>query len=260
MKLKFIVADLPYSAGSMADFLHLSDTMTGEMYKGMGSSILTLYPELDASDLKNLSQAQTANYIQEKLREKYEALLPQMSEKAQMYQTRWDDCEKEIERSLGDIFHIDMAACFNDMVGRVNMNPICPRFLEDSSFDIIYLYSDKGAVCVSLHEITHFVWFKVWQNLFHDSPEFYEQPHLPWILSELAIDAILTDVRLNKFIWNEQIAKQPAYPEFYEINTRRGKLIDVMREIYKNSSIEGFMQKGYDFCKENKGLFEKLSA
>jgi len=106
---------------------------------------------------------------------------------------------------------------------------------------------------VAVHEIIHFFWFNLWHELFGDSPEFYEQPHLPWIVSELAIDAIFSDKRLNYLITNPEAAARPAsgYPMFYEITTPDGPITDIARKIYKANNIRGFMREIYELCEQN---------
>jgi hypothetical protein len=197
-----------------------------------------------------------ADYITNRLRFKYETDRPLIDEKTKSYQTCWDEHAPAIESAFGEIFGVDTPALYNRMLARVNMNPIGPRFLEDQSFDIIYLYSYKGALYAAMHEITHFLWFDQWQQQFHDSPTLYEQPHLPWIFSELAIDAILSDERLNRYIYNERQAKMPAYPEFYEISTCDGPLTEIFRKLYRKGTITNFMREGYAICEDNHALFK----
>ena len=257
MRLKYIVPEFEYSVHSLVEFLKLSQSLEGELFKGMGATILSQYPELGENEISRISNEELLGYIQDKLSAKYRAVMPEMLEKRKLYQEAWDIVEKDVERTLTQIFGVDLAEKYDQMLARVNLNPIMPRFLEDHSFDIFYLYSDRAAVYVALHEITHFIWFQVWHSIFNDKYELYEQPHLPWIISELSIDAILTDARLNGYIKNEQMASQPAYSEFYRIETAEGRLIDFARDLYTTHPMEQFMEKLYRFCKQNEAVLSK---
>lgn len=255
MKLTFTVPELSYSAKSIAEFLCMSKASKGSCFLGMGAVIHTLYPELIEKEIRLLSQTETAVYISERLRFKYEKERPLIMERSESYQACWDEHAPAIEAAFGEIFGVDTSALYNRMLARVNMNPIGPRFLKDKSFDIIYLYSGKGAIYVAMHEITHFLWFDIWQRQFHDSPARYDQPHLPWIFSELAIDAVLSDERLNRYIFNEKQAKMPAYPEFYEMSACDGPLTETFRKLYRKGTITDFMREGYAICQDNQAIF-----
>lgn len=255
MKVTFMPTDLAYSADHMTMFLTSPGASEGQTFAEMNSAILDLYPQLDAEMLKKLPAEQVPPYLMDALREKYTEVKPEIEANAHVYQAAWDAKAEGIATGLSAIFAEDIAAGWNDVTGYINMNPICPRFLAEHSFGVTYLYSGKGAADVALHELVHFIWFSRWQSLYHDSPELYEQPCLPWVFSELAIDAILTDPRLNGFITHPAIAKEPAYPEFYEINTPDGSLIDVMRKLYASGGIEHFMRAGYQIVRKNAASF-----
>ncbi|MCB2286611.1 hypothetical protein LGK99_05770 [Clostridium algidicarnis] len=83
------------------------------------------------------------------------------------------------------------------MLAYILLNPISPRYLDNDSFDIFYLNSEKGALGLSLHEIIHFVWFYVWNNHFNDNYKEYETPNLKWILSEMVVEPIMRDERVK---------------------------------------------------------------
>ena len=46
----------------------------------------------------------------------------------------------------------------------MSFNPISPRYLDEQAFDVFWLNSERGALGMALHEIIHFVWFRVWQD------------------------------------------------------------------------------------------------
>ena len=255
MKLTYSVPDLSYSASQIAEFLTFIKPLQGDMFSSMGNAIFALYPNICEDEIRLLSQTKLSKYSADRLRFIYDANRPKFIEKALTYQRMWDTHSNRIEDALGDIFQVNIANQFDDMKARVTLCPICPRFLNDHSFDIFHQYSAEGSLYVAMHEITHFIWFDTWNKLFNDSPEFYEQPHLPWIFSELAIDAILSDPRLNCMIFDSYQAEHPAYAEFYEIFSGEQSLIALFRSMYNRLPITGFMQEGYHFLIDNRSLF-----
>jgi len=98
------------------------------------------------------------------------------------------------------------------------MSPIAPRYLQERYFDVFYLNSEKGAIGSSIHEIIHFVWFYVWNQVFGDSYEEYERPSLKWILSEMAVESIMKDPRLSSI--NPYFPREEGgciYPYFFDL-------------------------------------------
>jgi len=255
MKLTYCVSDLAYSAKQIAECINLNNTQPGDVFSSMGNAIFLLYPPILEDETRLLTQTELGEYCADRLRYSYQANRPKFAERAIAYQRMWDKYSDITELSLSEIFLTDTTKRFNDMQARVTLCPVCPRFLEDHSFDIFHQYSAEGALYIAMHEITHFLWFDTWSKLFNDSPDLYEQPHLPWIFSELAIDAILSDPRLNHLIFNEQQARFPAYAEFYEIYSDEGSLINLFRNMYSQLSINDFMREGYRFLNHNKSLF-----
>ncbi len=255
MKLTYTVPDLTYSAKNIAEFLALSRSLQGDTFAGMGNAVFALYPDIREDEIRLLPQSDLEKYCIDRLRFEYEANRPKFMQNAAAYQGIWEKYSSTIAHAFGEIFQVDTASHYNDMIARVTLCPICPRFLQDRSFDIFHQYSAEGSLYVALHEITHFLWFDTWGKLFDDPPEHYEQPHFPWIFSELAIDAILPHPRLNSIIFDNHQAKFPAYPEFYEIQIGERPLVSMFRDLYGRHTISGFMQEGYHFLNENKALF-----
>lgn len=86
-----------------------------------------------------------------------------------------------------------------------SLNPIEPRFLKEHCYDTFYLNSAKGAIGDGIHEIIHFIWFYVWNQLFGDNYDEYERPSLKWILSEMVVESVMRDERLSSI--------NPVFPE-----------------------------------------------
>lgn len=238
MKLRFVVADLPYNARSLADFFEPGAPAS------MREGICQLYPALQADALLRYPQDGRLRAIQD-------ALVPVMRDedaalraKCAACQALWDANAADVQAAFESVFGIGLADKLNDLTAYLSLNPVCPRYLDEHRFDCCYLFSAEGALANALHEVAHFVWFLVWHAEFQDDPAGYEHPNVPWLFSELAIDPILRDERLRPFIVNREVADRPAYPGFYEIDG----LIERIRAIYGEKPIRAFMRDGLALC------------
>lgn len=126
-----------------------------------------------------------------------------------------------------------------------------PRFLEAHAFEVFYLNSERGALGMALHEMTHFLWFHVWQKVFRDSPREYERPHLKWVLSEMVVEPILSDpslVALNPYYPRERGGC--VYPYFYDMIISGECILNTLHAMYRRrSDIQGFMRESYAYCR-----------
>lgn len=212
-------------------------------------SLYYFYSEIDKEHVKSLSEIDRKRYITEILKTKYREIEKQLNEKILMYNSYWNQNEDVITAAFSDAFDIDCSEILNDMICNISMNPISPRFLSSHAFDLFYLNSEKGALGNALHEITHFLWFKVWNGVFNDSYEEYETPSLKWIISELVVEAVMSDERLSNL--------NPYYPRnqggciyqyFFTMEIDGNAITDTVLTMYKSMNIKDFMKKIYDYC------------
>lgn len=131
----------------------------------------------------------------------------------------------------------------------MSMNPVQPRFLKEKRFDVFYRNSERGAVGTAIHEIIHFVWFYVWNGLFGDCYEEYERPSLKWILSEMIVEAVMSDPRLsalNPYYPREQGGC--VYPFFFDMKAGGVLILDTLEKMYRSRRIGDFMKESYAYC------------
>jgi len=206
------------------------------------------YPKLDKNKFNTLTSLNRREYLREMLSGILET--NEMNEKIIRYQNYWDANVINIQKALEDAFGIQLSNKFNNMVGNITLNPICPRFLESNTFDIYYLNSERGALGIALHEIIHFVWFHVWNSHFQDSKSEYEMPHLTWILSEMVVDTIMRhDKKLYSI--NPYFDEGCAYDYFYTMKIEKKPILETLLDIYENNSMITFMEKSYKYCLEH---------
>ena len=209
------------------------------------------YPQLDKSYAHSLPFSERNSYIGHTLRSIYVELEDCINEKVALYSQHWQNCKGQITAALSDAFGVDCANLFCDLQCNVSMNPIQPRFLTERRFDVFYLNSEKGAIGTSIHEIIHFVWFYVWNQLFQDSYDEYERPSLKWILSEMVVEPIMRDSRLSSI--NPYFPRENGgcvYSYFFDMIINGTPILDTLNSMYMKQSIDEFMRNSYDYCKK----------
>lgn len=246
MDLRYINPGFDYMLASILEF-------QGDGEAAFWSdSLFYFYPELDKSQLQKMNFMDRKANIEKVLREKYSGLEQELNLKAQRYEQCWRENKEQITAALSEAFQVDCGPLFNEMCGRISMNPISPRFLQESSFEVFYLNSERGALGICLHEIIHFVWFYVWNSLFNDSYAEYERPSLKWILSEMVVESIMKDPRLSAI--NPYFPRERGgciYPYFFDLKTGDDVTLERIDTMYQSLGIQEFMKSSYGFCLEH---------
>ncbi len=210
------------------------------------------YPQLDKAYANSLSFTDRKSYIERTLRAAYDDLEDIIQEKVAAYSQHWANCREQITLALSDAFQVDCADILNDLRCNISMNPIQPRFLREHCFDIFYLNSEKGAIGVSIHEIIHFVWFSVWNQLFGDSYDEYERPSLKWILSEMVVESIMKDSRLSSI--NPYFPREQGgciYTYFFDMKAGNALILDTLDKMYSSMPMGEFMKESYAYCQKH---------
>lgn len=216
------------------------------------------YPQLDKSYAMSLPFSERKSYIERTMREVYVQLEDTINEKVTMYSRHWAVCRDQITAALTDAFGVDCANLFNDIRCNVSMNPIEPRFLKEHCYDTFYLNSEKGAIGGGIHEIIHFVWFYVWNQLFGDSYDDYERPSLKWILSEMVVESVMKDERLSSI--NPYFPREHGgciYPYFFDMIVDGKLILDTLDAMYRRENMEEFMRNSYAYCQKHEAEIRK---
>lgn len=210
------------------------------------------YPQLDKAHAASLPFSKKKEYIERTLRTVYVELEDTINGKVESYARHWSACKEQVTAALSDAFGVDCASLFNDIRCNLSMNPIEPRFLRERCYDTFYLNSERGAIGGGIHEIIHFVWFYVWNQLFQDSYDEYERPSLKWILSEMVVEPVMKDERLSSI--NPYFPRENGgciYPYFFDMAVGGRLILDTLDAMYKSQSIEDFMRNSYAYCREH---------
>lgn len=210
------------------------------------------YPQLDKRYAESLPFSERIQYIEKIMRSVFLEKAHEISEKVILYSEYWTSCKPRIIAALSDAFGVDCSNIFNDLKCNVSINPVMPRYLQEHSFDMFYLCSEKGAIGLCIHEIIHFVWFHVWNQLFGDSYDEYERPSLKWILSEMVVESVMKDERLSSI--NPYFHREHGgciYPYFFDMVVDGKLILDTLDTMYKSQSIEDFMRNSYAYCQKH---------
>lgn len=208
------------------------------------------YPQLSQEHARKLPFAERKAYIEKRMRAVYAEQENLLNQKVSAYTEQWRDDREPITSALSEAFDTDCARLFNDLRCGVSLNPIEPRFLMERRFDVFYLNSPRGAIGESIHEIIHFVWFYVWNQIFHDGYDAYERPSLQWILSEMVVESIMRDKRLSER--NPYFPRENGgcvYPYFFTLNTSDGPALEVLDQMYHEKPMRAFMKDGFAWCR-----------
>ena len=210
------------------------------------------YPQLDKAYATSLSFSERKAYIERTMRNVYTDLEDTINEKVSLYSRHWAVCKEQITAALSDAFGVDCASQFNDIRCNLSLNPIEPRFLKERCYDTFYLNSERGAIGGGIHGIVHLVWFYVWNRLFEDSYDEYERPSMKWILSEMVVESVMKDERLNSI--NPYFPREHGgciYTYFFDMVVDGKPILDTLDAMYRSQSIEDFMRNSYAYCQEH---------
>ena len=218
-------------------------------------TLLYFYPQIDRVELAKRDLASRRQYISDTLSDLYRKELKQeIDQKAIAYNAHFAKHKDQIEDALSEAFDRDTRTLFNDLVGNLTLNPICPRFLKERCFDIFYKNSERGALGMSLHEVIHFLWFDVWHRHFGDSYNEYETPSLKWILSEMVVESIMRDERLSAI--NPYFPRENGgcvYGYFQDMIIDGKPILETLDDLYRRHRMTDFMEVSYAYCER----FEK---
>lgn len=173
-----------------------------------------------------------------------------LEKKSREFQKSWDVINDKIMRALSNVVEIEWPENCKIIVGRVTVNPICPRYLEFRTFDINYKFDESKMKPVSIHELLHFIYFEKWKDTFPNANKReFDSPYLAWKLSEIVPKSILSDARIQRIYRNEP----RVYDKFYDIKIKGKGMLDYFQEIYDGRrNFADFLRKSWAFANKYK--------
>lgn len=224
-------------------------------------ALVYFYPQISKERLIKLSPDEKREYLTRELKAAWDGIGDELERKVEAYNSHFMKYHSQIEDALSEAFSIDTSAIFNDLVGSISLNPICPRFLQERYFDIFHKNSERGALGLSLHEIIHYLWFHVWNGHFGDDYSEYETPSLKWILSEMVVESIMSDERLSSI--NPYYPRENGgcvYPYFQNMVINGEPILDTLMKMCRRNRITDYMELSYRYCFENEAAIRQHIA
>ena len=190
--------------------------------------LFMVYPDLNYEYAMSLSEEKRFQYISGQMKIQAQKRQPIIDNAIKEFSKNWDSISNKVETAFTQAFDNDCSNILNNMVAYVGLNPICPRDVENHSFDIYHYFEPTYAITTALHEITHFVWFYFWNKLFKDSPSEYDFPNIKWLLSEIVVETIIGNSDISDLSEQIERLKKMTIHEIYELKN----VIDTVSNFY----------------------------
>ncbi len=160
----------------------------------------------------------------------------------------WNEVGDKVLATLASIFNTDWEG-ISELTWDVGVIQMYPRDLDENLFQTYYEQYTFQALPMALHELTHFIYFKKWRELFpNDAEDTFEAPHQFWFLSELMDPIINAEERLRLLIPDAEIYHDPMYHT------------NPLDEKNKNITIHGyFTQKYLEYKQDGKTIEDFLT-
>lgn len=161
----------------------------------------------------------------------------------------WEKVGESVLERLEEI--IQTAWPEKEITAFISINPICPRFLDTWSFSVSP--HNKNPNIIIAHEISHFLYFKKFKEIFPDiTADKYESPNKEWLLSEIITPIILNDQRITKIIGKGS----GFYDEHRDLKVDGESLIEMIKSLYNKFVIK---QKNFsEFVRQSMEVIKKI--
>lgn len=204
------------------------------------------YPELIGSLKSSKNSSQTIwDFFQEKEKEKSNDLALAKGR----YNRAWEEISETFLSLISEKIETSWDPEFSEFTARITLNPICPRYLKYSTFDLFWKMSAEQAKVVILHELSHFLFFKKIKEIFpRVNEQEFEFPHLIWKLSEIVPGTLFSEKVLEL-----NLPKERLYYPFLDKITLKGELmLEKIKDLYnKSKDFEEFVKSSLEYLKEN---------
>jgi len=164
------------------------------------------------------------------------------------FQESWNKINNKAVKALSEIVEKEWPEKDRIIRAGVTLNPICPRWIKQRTFDLYYRFNMGTMKAVSLHEILHFIYFEKWKEIFPQTNEKeFEGPGLVWELSEMVPPIILSDERMQKILRH----KPSVYNEYKTLKIKNKPILEHLQKFYDNKEdFEDFLVTSWRFIKK----------
>lgn len=172
----------------------------------------------------------------------------ELEKRAKIFQREWNKINDNVMLVLSELVEQEWSERDKKIFARISLNPICPRYIKQRTFDLFYKQKPKYMKSVAIHEILHFIYFEKWKKVFPKTKEKeFDAPHLVWQLSEMVPGIVLNDKRVqNVFKY-----KFDSYKEYENFKLNGKPLLSYLQDFYDNrKDFADFLKKSWKFVKK----------
>lgn len=159
------------------------------------------------------------------------------------YSQLWLKYQDKYMLAISNYFNIYWPIDCKNITAKIGPLPVCPRYIKERSFYICKT-TDEELIEICMHECCHFIFFEKCKNLFKEWKwEDFDNPGLLWYLSEILIDPILNDSKIQSiFKYNFK-----SYDVFYNVSINNENLMEVMNKFIKENTIDDAILLAYNY-------------
>ena len=180
----------------------------------------------------------------------------ELEKRAKIFQREWNKINDDIMLVLSKVIEQEWSEKDKKIFARISLNPICPRYIKQRTFDLFYKQKPKYMKSVAIHEILHFMYFEKWKKIFPKTNEKeFDTPHLVWQLSEMLPGIILND----KQVQNVFKYKFDSYKEYENVKLNGKPLLSYLQDFYDNrKNFADFLRKSWKFVKKYEKVINSI--
>lgn len=207
------------------------------------------YPEL-RSELQDVKDVRKRKEIEHHFfTEVFKKERPKLEKQAKNFQREWNKINDYVMLVLSKVTEQEWPEKDRKIFARISLNPICPRYIKQRTFDLFYKQEPAYMKSVAMHEILHFIYFEKWKKVFPETSErVFNAPHLSWQLSEIVPGIILNDKRVQKVFRY----KFDSYKEYENFKLNGKPLLSYLQDFYDNrKDFADFLKNSWEFVKKH---------
>ena len=128
------VMEVKFTIGNVEDYLFILEEFLLRDSEGWGEPILKIYPELKEKFKKSDDKKEAIKQFFKKQEEKYSKIMEKVRED---FQRSWDKLNDDLFNALEEVNEMKFPEEMKNFTARITLNPICPRYLKNNSFDVL---------------------------------------------------------------------------------------------------------------------------
>lgn len=218
--------------------------------------VFKIYPKLEENLKKGKTKSKKKEIVRKFFKEYYKENKKSIEGIREKFQEEWNKISDGYMNALSEVLEIKWSKQDKKIYALLSLNPICPRWIKERTFNVYYNFDLNVMKSISMHEILHFLWFEKWKQIFPETNEKeFDSPYLVWKLSEIVPKAILSDEKIQKIFKHKPL----VYDEWKFARINGKPLLSQIGEIYHyRKNFEDFVRKTWEFIKKHEKEINKI--